>query len=271
MVSKKVLLYPKNLKKCSNYSPGIKQLAENCGKVLLFFLPLPLQKIIMSKYGTIIWISLLALVAAFLVFPPTHSLFIETTAQHPFIMGFIKFAILSIMGEFLAARLIHKKWIMIKGILPKMFVWGILGMMIVLMFSVFSNGVDGAGAQGLICTGCGDSCPATAVFLAKLRRAFLISAIMNLTFAPVFMASHRITDVYIDKRYSGEKTDISQIISGIDWARFIKEIVGVTIPLFWIPAHTITFLLPDQYKVLFAASLSIVLGLILSFAKMRKA
>ncbi|MCK9304657.1 MAG: hypothetical protein M0P27_04605, partial [Bacteroidales bacterium] len=102
----------------------------------------------MSKYGTIIWIGLLAIVAAFLIYQPTHLLFIETTARHPYIMGFVKFAILSIMGEFLAARLVHKKWIMIKGILPKMFVWGILGMMIVLMFSIFSNGVDGAATQG---------------------------------------------------------------------------------------------------------------------------
>ncbi|NTV18536.1 MAG: Mpv17/PMP22 family protein, partial [Bacteroidales bacterium] len=50
---------------------------------------------------------------------------------------------------------------------------------------------------------------------------------------------------------------------------FLKFVVGKTIPLFWIPAHTITFMLPDQYKVLFAASLSIVLGLILSYAKLR--
>jgi len=213
----------------------------------------------MSKYGTIIWITLLALVAAFLICPPTHSLFVKTTAAHPYLMGFIKFAILSIMGEFLAARLIHKKWIVIKGILPKMFVWGVLGMMIVLMFSIFSKGVDGAASNNLLWLGNG-----------RVLRAFLISAIMNFTFAPVFMASHRITDVYIDRRYSGEKTPVSTIIGEIDWGRFIKEIVGITIPLFWIPAHTITFLLPDQYKVLFAASLSIVLGLILSFAKMRK-
>jgi len=92
---------------------------------------------------------------------------------------------------------------------------------------------------------------------------------MNLTFGPVFMAAHRITDVYIDKRYSGQKMPVTGIITQIDWGRFIKEIVCVTIPVFWIPAHTVTFLLPGQYRVLFAASLSIVLGLILSFAKMR--
>jgi len=39
-----------------------------------------------------------------------------------------------------------------------------------------------------------------------------------------------------------------------------------TIPLFWIPAHTITFLLNPDYQVLFAAFLSIVLGAILAVA-----
>ncbi len=151
-----------------------------------------------------------------------------------------------------------------------MLVWGILGMLIVLMFAVFSGGVDNAASQGLLISECGDTCPPAIQFISRLRRALFISAIMNLTFGPVFMAAHRITDVYIDKRYSGEKEPVAKIISGIDWGRFIKEIVGVTIPVFWIPAHTITFLLPGQYRVLFAASLSIVLGLILSFAKMRQ-
>jgi uncharacterized integral membrane protein len=39
-----------------------------------------------------------------------------------------------------------------------------------------------------------------------------------------------------------------------------------TIPLFWYPAHTITFLLPAGFQVLFAAVLGIVLGVLLSVA-----
>ena len=223
----------------------------------------------MSKYGTVIWVGLLALIAGFLIWPPTHKVFVELTAKVPYIMGFVKFAILSMMGEFLAARLVHKKWVRVRGVLPKMLVWGILGMLIVLMFAVFSGGVDSAASQGLLIPECSDTCPPVVQFISRLRRALFISAIMNLTFGPVFMAAHRITDVYIDKRFSGEKVTFAEVIPGIDWGRFIKEIVGVTIPVFWIPAHTVTFLLPGQYRVLFAASLSIVLGLILSFAKMR--
>lgn len=239
----------------------------------------------MAKYGTAIWIFILAAFAAFLIVPSTHQLFVSATNSHPYIMGFIKFAILSTMGEFLAARIVFKRWQMVKGMLPKMFIWGLLGVLIVIMFSVYADGVSGAINKGLLWTGglAGGSGMAGG-FLAKLLKALYISAIMNLTFAPVFMATHRITDTWIDARFSGknggdnagknyvgQKMTIAGAISVIDWSGFLKFVVGKTIPLFWIPAHTITFLLPDTYKVIFAASLSIVLGLILSFAKMRSA
>lgn len=215
----------------------------------------------MAKYGTLIWIGLIALFAAFLVYPATNLLFTNATSTHPYLMAFIKFAILSIMGEFLAMRLINGKWQAVKGIFPKMLVWGLLGITIVLMFALYTGGVDSAAAKGLIYTGYPQ---------IKILRAFYISAIMNLTFGPVFMAAHRITDTWIDAKYTGNKISLSQTVSVIDWSKFMKFVVGKTIPLFWIPAHTITFLLPDQYKVIFAASLSIFLGLILSFAKMKK-
>ena len=212
-------------------------------------------------------------------------------------MGFFKFALLSIMGEFLANRIVHKKWVMVKGLLAKMLVWGLLGMMIVLMFSLYTQGVHGAIAKGLLWVGnsANDGISARGVlnigsqnisiaigaepsFWSRLLTAFYISAIMNLTFGAVFMAAHRITDTYIDSiydRFDGKsvknpKPTISGVVSTIDWPGFFKFVIGKTIPLFWIPAHTITFMLPDQYKVLFAASLSIVLGLILSYAKLRK-
>jgi hypothetical protein len=48
----------------------------------------------------------------------------------------------------------------------------------------------------------------------------------------------------------------------VQWGFVFKK----TIPLFWFPAHTITFLLPAHLQVLFAAVLSIFLGIILSVA-----
>ena len=218
----------------------------------------------MAKFGTLIWVTLIAIFAAFLIIPQTHTLFVDTTKAHPYLMGFVKFAILSTMGEFLAARIVSGRWQMVKGMLPKMFIWGVLGVLIVMMFSIYADGVSGAINKGLLWTGG----PAGG-FMAKLLKAFYISAIMNLTFAPIFMAAHRITDTWIDARFVSKGISVSKVIATVDWGGFMKFVVGKTIPLFWIPAHTITFLLPDTYKVIFAASLSIVLGLILSIAKSR--
>ncbi|MDX9782064.1 MAG: hypothetical protein RBT35_03665 [Bacteroidales bacterium] len=208
----------------------------------------------MAKYGWAIWSLLLAAIATFLAIPQTREIFEGATASHPYIMGFIKFSILSTMGEFLAVRLVKGEWQAVKGMFAKMVVWGVLGMMIVAMFSLFTAGVAGAAAKGLLWTGG-----------SKLLFAFFVSFIMNYTFGAVFMAAHRITDSLIENGGG-----VSATITNIDWSGFIKFVVGKTIPFFWVPAHTITFLLPDQYRVLFAASLSIVLGLILSYAKLRK-
>lgn len=213
----------------------------------------------MQRFGTLYWLLALTIIAISLIAPQSRELFVSTTASHPYIMGFFKFAILSIMGEFLAVRLVSGRWQMIGGILPKMFIWGLLGVAIVLMFALYTGGVDAASASGLLYTGYPG---------IKILRAFYISAFMNLTFGPVFMAVHRITDTWIDSRVSANtRPSLGEVVSSIDWAGFMKFVVGKTIPLFWIPAHTITFLLPDQFKVIFAASLSIVLGLILTMAK----
>lgn len=213
----------------------------------------------MQRFGTIYWLFALTILAISLIAPQSRELFINTTASHPYVMGFVKFAILSIMGEFLAVRLVSGHWQMVGGLLPKMFIWGLLGVAIVLMFALYTGGVDSASASGLLYTGYPG---------IKILRAFYISAFMNLTFGPVFMAAHRITDTWIDSRVQAKsRPSLGQVVSSIDWGGFMKFVVGKTIPLFWIPAHTITFLLPDQFKVLFAASLSIVLGLILTMAK----
>jgi len=51
----------------------------------------------------------------------------------------------------------------------------------------------------------------------------------------------------------------------VQWNFVFKK----TIPFFWYPAHTITFLLPVDYQVLFAAILGIALGTILAMASLK--
>jgi len=56
---------------------------------------------------------------------------------------------------------------------------------------------------------------------------------------------------------------------GINWNIQWHFVFKKTIPFFWIPAHTITFLLPADFQVLFAALLSVMLGLILAIASLK--
>ena len=99
-------------------------------------------------------------------------------------------------------------------------------------------------------------------------KALYTSATMNLTFGPTFMAVHKCSDKYLEFKAAGEKkVGVDKVIDGIDWKFFVKFTLFKTVPLFWIPAHTVTFLLPGEYQVIMAASLSIALGIILSIKK----
>ena len=60
-----------------------------------------------------------------------------------------------------------------------------------------------------------------------------------------------------------------EIVQKIDWDGFINFVCLKTIPFFWIPAHTITFILPAEYRVLSAAFLGIALGLLVAIPKMK--
>ena len=88
---------------------------------------------------------------------------------------------------------------------------------------------------------------------------------MNLTFGPTFMAFHKCTDRYLELRAEGtKKPGLRRVIETVDWHKFVSFTLFKTIPLFWIPAHTLTFMLPPEYQVIAAATLSIALGIILS-------
>ena len=208
-----------------------------------------------TALGDLLWISFLMIITAFLIFPNTRQSFTQLTAQFPYGMGFAKFAILATLGELLALRLSKQAWIKPLGLVFKIVVWGLIGVLITYMFSFYSAGVSTM-LSGSTLEGWGG------VF-QTLVPAFLTSLIMNLTFGIVFMALHRMTDTYIEMRVSGQQPSLNELVDAIDWDGFIKFVVLKTIPLFWIPAHTITFSLPAQFRVIVAAYLSIILGVIL--------
>ena len=198
--------------------------------------------------------------------------FNRSTAAHPYIMAFFKFAILSTLGEMLGLRI--REGVYNKpgfGVLPRMMVWGFLGMCIAMAMVIFKTGVPAfLGTLGWK--------SAAAVFAAseltwgKLGVAFAVSVLMNTIFAPVMMTFHKCTDIHI--------TDNGGTVRGllrpmkmreifrekINWDVQWNVVFKKTIPLFWFPAHTITFILPQNLQVLFAALLGVALGLILALA-----
>ena len=111
--------------------------------------------------------------------------------------------------------------------------------------------------------------------LDKLWIALAISVAMNTIFAPVFMTFHKITGY----AYPGLWRFASQLLTPIPMTRIITHlnwdaqwnfVFKKTIPFFWYPAHTITFLLPGEMRVLFAAILGVVLGVLLAIAARMK-
>jgi hypothetical protein len=217
----------------------------------------------MKKFD-MLWGGVLALITVLLLSPVSHDVFVELSRSHMYRMAFAKFAVLATMGELLALRLVSGGWHKPAGLIWRAVIWGVLGAVIALVFKIYAAGVSGALQSGLLPSfGSG--------FGSQFAFAFFTSVLMNSFFAPTFMAFHRVTDSYIDLGRGNIMTILSlrlpDVLATVDWNGFIRFVVCKTIPLFWIPAHTITFLLPPDYRVLMAAFLSIALGAILGFAK----
>jgi hypothetical protein len=207
------------------------------------------------------WGVVIGFISILLILPTTRNLYIQWNSTHPYLLGFIKFAILATMGEILAKRIVAHSWKWDKGLPYKAVIWGVIGVTITFVFSFYSKGVAAMVEGGTL--------PIFSGWGGILLIAFYTSGLMNLTFGPVFMAAHRISDTLIDQKINGSTIPIKESIATINWGDFINFVVVKTIPLIWIPAHTITFLLPNEYRVLAAAYLSIVLGVLLSLARTR--
>ncbi len=198
------------------------------------------------------FISLLVLLLTVIfVFVFTRNFFLSFVSDVPVIAGFTKFFFLASIGDFIGLRLKSGYWKIPKNIIYKAIVWGLIGSVIVMVFAIFNNGVVHLQNSGIL--------PYKDVLFVT---AFLTSLFMNVIFAPTMMTFHRVSDTYLDGSGS-----IENAIKTIDWVRFYKVVLLKTIPFFWIPAHTITFLLPHEYQVIFAAVLGIALGLLLSLFK----
>ena len=211
------------------------------------------------------WALTIGTILIVLLHPKGYEVFSRISTSHTFLMAFFKFAILATLGELLAIRIKSGFWTRPAGLHWRAFVWGLFGMLIALVFYLFASGVTSAMEIGLLPSA------GTDTGINRLAFALFTSLLMNLLFAPTFMAAHRITDTYIDCSGGSIQAmiqlSLSDVLKQIDWNGFISFVVCRTIPFFWVPAHTITFLLAPEQRVLVAAFLSIALGAILAGAK----
>jgi len=231
----------------------------------------------MKKTDFIFFGLLIGLFLPFFLSEPVFQFYNAFNKEHGMITSFIKFAILATMGESLGLRI--KSGVYNKtgfGLIPRAIVWGLLGLTINMAFIIFAKGAP----QFLAYLGVdlGVAVPEDVLkgnmSAIKLLAAFTISATMNLIFAPIMMTLHKITDTHITNNggtIAGlfKPIKMKEIFVNLNWDIQWSFVFKKTIPFFWIPAHTITFMLPAEYRVLFAALLGIVLGVLLSVASLK--
>ena len=228
----------------------------------------------MKKHDILFILLVVVVFLPFFASDAVYEWYKSFNAAHGMVMSFLKFAILATLGEVLGLRIssgvYNRKGF---GILPRMVVWGLLGMGINMAMIVFSKGVPmfmeymGMSDASALING--------EMGLDKILIALAISVTMNTIFAPVFMTFHKITDTHILQCGGSIKSLITpipmtKIITGLNWNVQWNFVFKKTIPMFWYPAHTITFLLPAEMRVLFAALLGIVLGVLLAVAARKK-
>jgi len=218
-------------------------------------------------------ICLIAVVIFFLPFILNKELFNfywDLNKTYPYPLAFIKFFILAPFGEMLGLRI--KKGVYYEkgfGLLPRAIVWGFLGISLKMAFDIFSHGAP------FMLTNMGlnvdEHIMQQAFSLKKLFVSFTIGASLNIFYAPILMVTHKVTDEHI--RLTGGKLSnffnpvaVSQHLSNLDWKVQWNFVFRKTIIFFWIPAQTINFMLPEDIRILVAALLSIVLGVLLAIA-----
>ncbi len=227
----------------------------------------------MRKNDVIVIIIVALVLLPFFVFPSVYKAYVDFNASHGMVMSFIKFAILATFGEMIGLRIRTGSYNQPGfGIFPRAIVWGFLGLTINMAFIIFNigtvaflnyMGIENAGAT-----------LAGSMSIGKILVALCISSTLNLIYAPVMMTLHKITDTHIvdnggTVRGLLRPIKMGSIMAKLNWNVQWNFVFKKTIPFFWIPAHTITFLLPADFRILFAALLGIALGVLLSVAALR--
>jgi len=218
------------------------------------------------KRGDLIFILVfIGIFTPFFLSEDLYRWYLEFNRAQPLVCAFVKFAILATMGEMLGLRIRSGKYNQKGfGLALRSLVWGFLGITIYMAFSIFATGAP------KLLTNLGYEM--NEQFLNRAFVAFTISTTMNLFYAPVMMTFHKITDMHIAANNGKAEGFFSsfpmrEYFVKLDWDTQWNFIFKKTIPLFWIPAQTINFMLPEDFRVLIAALLGIALGVLLSIRR----
>ena len=224
----------------------------------------------MRKHDLYLVLLLVLLFGPFVVFPKVLAVYEQLNADHGIMVAFVKFAVLATLGESIGLRI--RRGVYNEpgfGLLPRAVVWGFLGITLAMAFQIFAHGVprllEYMGVEGSVAS------MHEPVGFVRVLTAFSISGLMNVFYAPVFMTFHKITDSHIvanggTLRALFRPIRFVFILQNLDWKSLWGFVFMRTIPFFWIPMHTITFCLPQQYRILIAAVLGVVLGVLLAVA-----
>ena len=88
---------------------------------------------------------------------------------------------------------------------------------------------------------------------------------------PIHSALMRVCGNYGEIRFlEGRHITPRQAVDSVDWGELVDFTLFKTIPLFWIPINTVGFLLPQEYRIVFAAVLSLVFGILMTILKLRE-
>lgn len=168
------------------------------------------------------------------------STYIELVKAYPIYSAMIQFAVLGTLGDIISKWMqqgkifLPYKWTII---VLKMIEWAVIAITIKYAFVGFQGFVDSLIEHQLVPE------------LCKFGRAFTVSATMNLQYGLFLVVFHRFLDNLIARQKNWKNIDKGML--SLVW--------------FWIPAHTVTFMLDKPYQIGLAAIWSVVLGIILGF------
>jgi len=168
-------------------------------------------------------------------------MWVDFVTTFPILSAMIQFAILGTTGEIFGNSIRLKKFTLFKPkmLLGKAVIWAILAVFIKYAFVGFTGFVNELIFHNM---------------LPNVFTPFFISAFMNILFGPLLIFSHRFMDNILSKESNWK---------GINGAL-------LTLIWFWIPAHTVTFYMPQVWRITLAAVWSVVLGIIMGYFKRKK-